>query len=82
MVGGVALREGLAKGPLAAGGLDVIEGEWRHDIADHPLMAYARSHPNLIITPHVGGVTFESQEMAYAAAARKLLDWLTREIEG
>ena len=71
-----ALLEALRDGPLAAAGLDVIEGEWREDIADHPLMAYARTHPNLIITPHVGGVTCESQEMAYQAAARKLVDWL------
>ena len=71
-----ALLDALENGPLTAAGLDVIEGEWRSDIADHPLMVYARSHPNLVITPHVGGVTFESQEMAFTAAASKLLDWL------
>ena len=77
-----ALLEALLDGPLAAAGLDVIEGEWREDLADHPLMAYARTHPNLIITPHVGGVTYESQEMAYAAAARKLIDWLAAAAAG
>ena len=70
-----ALLEALENGPLAAAGLDVIEGEWQDDLAQHPLIAYARSHPNLIITPHVGGVTYESQAMAYAAAARKLADY-------
>ncbi len=74
----VSLLQVLQNGPLAAAGVDVIEGEWRPDIADHPLMVYARSHPNLIITPHVGGVTYEAQEMAYEAAARKLLDWLVQ----
>jgi len=71
-----ALLEALENGPLAAAGLDVIEGEWRTDIADHPLMVYARTRPNLVITPHLGGVTYESQEMACAAAARKLVAWL------
>jgi D-3-phosphoglycerate dehydrogenase / 2-oxoglutarate reductase len=71
-----ALLEALDKGPLAAAGLDVIEGEWRNDIGEHPLMRYARDHSNLIITPHVGGVTFESQEMAYEAAANRLAAWL------
>ncbi|HSW44153.1 MAG TPA: NAD(P)-dependent oxidoreductase [Phycisphaerae bacterium] len=72
-----ALLETLQKGPLAAAGLDVIEGEWRPDIAEHPLMVHARTHANLVITPHVGGVTYEAQEMAYEAAARKLIDHLT-----
>lgn len=71
-----ALRDALAHGRLAAAGLDVIDGEWRHDLRQHPLIEYARTHGNLVITPHVGGVTFESQAMAYAAAARKLYDYL------
>jgi D-3-phosphoglycerate dehydrogenase len=38
--------------------LDVIENEFSTDI--DPLIAYAREHDNLIITPHIGGNTFES----------------------
>ena len=71
-----ALLDALKQGPLAAAGLDVIEGEWREDLEQHPLIEYTRSHGNLVITPHVGGVTFESQEMAYSAAARKLAEYL------
>ncbi len=71
-----AMLEALESGKLSAAGLDVIEGEWREDLAQHPLIAYSRTHPNLIITPHVGGVTYESQEMAYAAAAKKLVEFL------
>ena len=67
-----ALLEALEKGPLVAAGLDVIEGEWREDIAEHPLIRYAATHRNLIITPHVGGVAYEAQEMAYKATADKL----------
>lgn len=71
-----ALLEALTSGHLAAAGLDVIEGEWRDDLLAHPLIAYARSHENLIITPHVGGVTYESQAMAYVAAAQKLVEYM------
>jgi len=71
-----ALLDALENGPLMAAGLDVIEGEWREDIADHPLIRYAATHPNLVITPHVGGVTHEAQEMAYTAAAEKLAAFL------
>lgn len=71
-----ALIDALENGPLAAAGLDIVEGEWRADLDQHPLIAYARSHGNLVITPHVGGVTYEAQEMAYSATARKLADFL------
>ena len=68
-----ALLNALKTGGIAAAGLDVIHGEWRNDIANHPLIAYMRDHDNLVITPHIGGVTFESQEMAHLAAANKLI---------
>lgn len=71
-----ALLDALENGPLAAAGLDMVEGEWQDHLDHHPLIAYARSHGNLVITPHVGGVTFEAQEMAYSAAARKLSEFL------
>jgi len=73
-----ALLAALKNGPLAAAGLDVIDGEWLDNLADHPLIAYSRSHDNLIITPHIGGVTVESQEMAYSASARKLIECLIK----
>jgi D-3-phosphoglycerate dehydrogenase len=71
-----ALLDALEHGPLAAAGLDVVEGEWRDDLDQHPLIAYAQRHGNLVVTPHVGGVTVEAQETAYSAAARKLAGFL------
>jgi len=73
-----ALVDALYTGALAAAGLDVINGEWRDDLDRHPLVCYAREHGNLVITPHVGGVTYEAQELAYAAAARKLIEYLAK----
>lgn len=70
-----ALRQALEHGPLAGAGLDVIDGEWRPDMAAHPLIAYAREHENLVISPHLGGVTFESQAMTYRFIVGKLFDW-------
>jgi len=71
-----AMLEALEDGRVSAAGLDVIVGEWRDDLADHPLITYSRTHENLIITPHVGGVTYESQEMAFCQAAQKLVEYL------
>jgi D-3-phosphoglycerate dehydrogenase len=67
-----ALLDALQKRHLAAAALDMIDGEWRTDLDQHPLIRYANTHENLIITPHVGGVTYESQRMAYTHTAKKL----------
>jgi len=71
-----AFLEALESGKVGAAGLDVISGEWRSDLADHPLIRYAREHDNLLISPHVGGVAFEAQVMATGFAAKKLADYL------
>ncbi len=71
-----AMLDALLSGKLSAAGLDVIEGQWRDDLVNHPLIAHERTHDNLIITPHLGDMTLESQEMAYAATARKLAEFM------
>lgn len=48
-----ALLEGLKSGRIGAAGIDVLDGE--PDIVNHPLLAYAKQHDNLLITPHCGG---------------------------
>ncbi len=70
------LLTALQGGKVAAAGLDVIDGEWRTDLAEHPLIRYARTHDNLIISPHLGGSTYESQLMTMAFTANKLADAL------
>ena len=35
----------------------------------------ARKHDNLIITPHMGGVTIDSQRKAFIHALEKLIDF-------
>ena len=70
------LVQALESGRLGGAGLDVIHGEWNENLADHPLIRYARTHENLVISPHVGGVTFESQAMAFRFTAEKLAAFL------
>lgn len=71
-----AFLEALESGKIGAAGVDVIHGEWRPDLEKHPLVEYARSHENLVISPHLGGVTFESQAMAYGYSINKLYSYL------
>ncbi len=66
-----ALLDALASGRVSAAGLDVIDGEWEPDLNAHPVICYAREHPNVVVSPHVGGVTFESQGAAFRFVAEK-----------
>lgn len=66
-----ALIAALA-GRLAGAAVDVIASERGGGPTTSPLVAHARSHPNLIITPHIGGATRESMARAEGFMARKL----------
>jgi D-3-phosphoglycerate dehydrogenase len=71
-----ALLDALRNGPLAGAGVDVIDGEWEQHLENHPLIRYSRDNENLVITPHIGGVTFQSQRMAFAHTVEKLRNYL------
>ena len=65
-----ALLAALQSGRLGSAGLDVLEGE--PEIADHPLVQYARAHDNLLITPHCGGFSPDAVRVVCAHAAGKI----------
>lgn len=67
IVNETGLLNGLLSGRIGAAGLDVLAGEPK--IADHPLLQYARSHDNLLITPHYGGFSPDAVAKVSAHAA-------------
>jgi len=69
-----ALLQALKTGRLGSAGLDVISGE--PDTSHHPLILYARSHDNLIITPHCGGFSPDAVRLVCAHSAEKILSEL------
>jgi D-3-phosphoglycerate dehydrogenase len=50
-----ALVDALESGKVAAAGLDHFEGEWLP--VDHPLTKL----PNVVLTPHIGGATWNTE---------------------
>jgi phosphoglycerate dehydrogenase-like enzyme len=58
----------LMNGKIEAAGVDVISDELTSDINDNILVKYARKEDNLIITPHIAGLTYDSERKAQAAA--------------
>lgn len=67
-----ALVDALRGGKLAAAGLDHFTGEWLP--TDHPLV----SIPNVVLTPHIGGATWNTE----ARQARMVADDLGALLSG
>ena len=75
-----ALLTALETGRLSGAAVDVLQDE--HRLLDHsnPLVSYAAKHPNLIITPHIGGCTVESMQKTEVFMAEKLQRLLKAEV--
>jgi D-3-phosphoglycerate dehydrogenase / 2-oxoglutarate reductase len=71
-----AIIQALEAGQLAGAALDVICDERGEGLSASPLLQYARRHSNLLITPHIGGATFESMAATEVFMARKLEKFL------
>ena len=69
----------LADGRLRAA-LDVAANETRRPSPD-PLVAYARDHSNLLLTPHIGGATLEALGRAEENVITRLVELLVTETE-
>jgi D-3-phosphoglycerate dehydrogenase len=69
-----ALLDLLESGHLQAAALDVIAGEYDPEFSEHfgssRVSAYARSHDNLVLTPHIGGSTRD----AWAETERRVIE--------
>lgn len=66
----------LKENPNAKIATDVLADEVRNRKSSKLLM-YALTCDQIIITPHIGGMTREAQEIAYNHSARSLLNFLT-----
>jgi D-3-phosphoglycerate dehydrogenase len=69
-----ALVESLESGHLGGAALDVIHDEYssENNLRER-LLNYARTHENLLITPHLGGATHDSLEKVEIFMAEKLV---------
>ena len=74
------LLAALKSGTLGGFAADVLADELSFDgRAVAPLITYAQSHDNVIITPHIGGMTAESREATDVFIAGKVRDTLQKQ---
>lgn len=79
LVDEVALLHALEQGNIAGAGLDVLDAESSITcFADHPLIRFAQESNCLLVTPHIGGATFDSMRDAETFAAQLLVRHLGR----
>ncbi len=70
----LALIEALDSGKLGGIAADVVAEE--HAINANRLIKYATKHQNVLITPHIGGATFEAVEKTDLFLIKRLGEWL------
>jgi D-3-phosphoglycerate dehydrogenase len=68
-----ALLDALNSGHLGGAALDVVDGE---PAVNPALLEYARTHDNLILTPHIGGNTIESRKKTQLFIAQKIKEYI------
>ena len=71
-----SLLSALKNSKIKGAALDVIQKE-HHINSQNKLIEYARLHDNLVITPHIGGNTFESFEKTEMFLFKKVLNMLS-----
>ena len=69
-----ALLKALESKRIKAAGLDVLTDE--PQVEKSPLVRYARTHHNLILTPHCGGFSHDAVKIVCRRAAEKIVAYL------
>jgi len=77
IVNEVDLLEALKNKKIAGYAADVLADElnFERNFSRHPLAEYAKQNHNLIITPHIGGMTHESREATDIFIAQSIIKY-------
>ncbi len=75
------LIDALQDGHIAAAGVDVISGEFEDGKYNHPMLKYARTHNNLLVSPHIAGNTVDSTRKTAAYVIDQMNDYFHLQIK-
>ena len=65
------MREFIRSGDVSGYGTDVLIDEFSSSWKESYIVKLAKESYNVIITPHIGGMSIEGQKRAYLYAAEK-----------
>lgn len=71
-----SLLKNLKSKKILAAGLDVISNEQKINFKNNKLLNYAKNNDNLFITPHIAGLTYDSERKAAEFAYNKVIKFL------
>jgi D-3-phosphoglycerate dehydrogenase len=74
-----ALIDSLEQEHLAGAAVDVLTDEHLIVTTGHPLIEHAKTHSNLLITPHIAGDTWEAVEKTDMFVIDKFRRWLAKQ---
>lgn len=69
------LINALEAGHLNSAGLDVIRNELSNEIKNSKVIDYAKNNDNLVITPHMAGLTYDSEGKAAHFSIKNILEF-------
>ncbi len=77
-----ALLKALKNSEITGYATDVLADElgFNKEFSKHPLVEYAKQNRNVIIVPHIGGMTVESRECTDIFIAEKIRKFLNKKI--
>jgi D-3-phosphoglycerate dehydrogenase len=72
-----ALIDALKNNKIAGAAVDVIKNEQSEDLSTSPLIDFAKTSDKIIITPHIAGLTVDSQGKAAHFSLTKIKDFFS-----
>jgi len=72
-----ALIGALESGHLSGAAVDVVSGEQELHLQGNKLIEYSRTNFNLVVTPHIAGLTYQSEEKAGFYALSSIIEYLS-----
>jgi len=70
-----SICDSIKDGSISGYGTDVLIDEFKEDLSENVLINLSRSGYNVIITPHIGGMSLEGQKLAYLHAIDKFREY-------
>ena len=70
-----ALIKALEENKVKAAGLDVLRDEISTNIKESKILNYSKNHENLVITPHIAGLTVDSELKAAKQSLATIMDF-------